>query len=162
MHNPSQSKTNKKDAVWPCKLCHHIHLLKVKHTIIIFVLCQGVENCPPCAGVVRQLTEQLKRWRLTWPGSWMGWHASPPPPPPPHSSHSSRTDPPSAHNQWGSLGMALGGTVSREKFIILKRQRSFIAILFWIFFWRAKVCWPLLCLCRSFYIFLRCLDLNLK
>ena len=36
------------------------------------------------AGVVRQVTEQLKSWRVTWPGSWAGWHAasSPPPPPP--------------------------------------------------------------------------------
>jgi hypothetical protein len=30
-----------------------------------FLQILGVENCPPCAGVVRQVTEQLKRWRLT-------------------------------------------------------------------------------------------------
>jgi hypothetical protein len=27
-------------------------------------------------------------------------------------------------------------------------------------FWRARVCWPLLCLCRPFCIFERCLDSN--
>ncbi len=32
--------------------------------------------------------------------------------------------------------------------------------LFCISFWRAGVCWPLLCLCRPFYIFERCLDSN--
>jgi hypothetical protein len=30
----------------------------------------------------------------------------------------------------------------------------------WYIFWRAKVCWPLLCLCRPFCIFERCLDSN--
>jgi hypothetical protein len=30
----------------------------------------------------------------------------------------------------------------------------------WKFFWRATVCWPLLCLCRPFCIFERCLDSN--
>ncbi len=32
--------------------------------------------------------------------------------------------------------------------------------LFCIFFWRARVCWPLLCLCRPFWIFERCPDSN--
>ncbi len=31
---------------------------------------------------------------------------------------------------------------------------------FCIFFWRTKVCWPLLCLCRPFCSFERCLDSN--
>ena len=29
---------------------------------------------------------------------------------------------------------------------------------FFVFFWRARGCWPLLCLCRLFCIFERCLD----
>jgi hypothetical protein len=29
-----------------------------------------------------------------------------------------------------------------------------------VFFWQARVCWPLLCLCRPFCIFERCLDSN--
>ncbi len=33
---------------------------------------------------------------------------------------------------------------------------------FCIFFWRARVCWPLHCLCRPFCIFERCLDTNLE
>jgi hypothetical protein len=32
--------------------------------------------------------------------------------------------------------------------------------IFCIFLWWATVCWPLLCLCRPFCIFERCLDLN--
>jgi len=32
--------------------------------------------------------------------------------------------------------------------------------IFYIFFWRARVCWPFLCLCRLFCNFGRCLDLN--
>ncbi len=31
---------------------------------------------------------------------------------------------------------------------------------FCIFFWRARVCWPLLCLCRPFIIFEVCLNSN--
>jgi len=31
---------------------------------------------------------------------------------------------------------------------------------FILFFWRLRVCWPLLCLCRPFCIFERCLDSN--
>ncbi len=31
---------------------------------------------------------------------------------------------------------------------------------FCVFFWQARVCWTLLCLCRPFCIFGRCLDSN--
>ncbi len=33
-------------------------------------------------------------------------------------------------------------------------------IFFWLFLWRARVCRPLLCLCRQFMIFEGCLDSN--
>jgi hypothetical protein len=33
-----------------------------------------------------------------------------------------------------------------------------IYLFFLYIFWRARVCWPLLCLCRPFYIFEKCLD----
>ncbi len=33
---------------------------------------------------------------------------------------------------------------------------------FYIFFWRARVCWPLLCLCRPFIIFEGYLNSNLE
>ncbi len=37
-------------------------------------------------------------------------------------------------------------------------SRMFRFILFLYIFWQASVCWPLLCLCRQFCIFERCLD----
>jgi hypothetical protein len=48
-------------------------------------------------------------------------------------------------------------TYSTGKFIN-KMVRS--SLLFLYIFWRARVCWPLLCLCGQFCIFKRCLDFN--
>ncbi len=36
----------------------------------------------------------------------------------------------------------------------------YIIFIFFSYFWRARVCWPLLCLCCPFCIFERCLDSN--
>ncbi len=45
-------------------------------------------------------------------------------------------------------------------FCSLPRLLKKFFTLFCIFFWRARVCWPLLCLCRPFCIFERCLYSN--
>jgi hypothetical protein len=39
-------------------------------------------------------------------------------------------------------------------------QSHWFNTFFYIFFWRARVCWPCHCLCRTFCIFERCLDSN--
>jgi hypothetical protein len=41
-----------------------------------------------------------------------------------------------------------------------KYRSTNILIFFFIFFWRARVCRPLLCLCRPFMIFEGCPDSN--
>ncbi len=40
----------------------------------------------------------------------------------------------------------------------LNMHCQFVVRFFVEFFWRTRVCWPLLCLCRPFCIFKRCLD----
>ncbi len=42
-------------------------------------------------------------------------------------------------------------------FLISSLFKESLRSFFWIFFWRARVCWPLLCVCRPFCIFERCL-----
>ncbi len=44
----------------------------------------------------------------------------------------------------------------------IKQTRNTSRNFFCIFFWRTRVRWPLLCLCRPFCIYEKCLDSNLK
>jgi hypothetical protein len=52
-------------------------------------------------------------------------------------------------------------TICGKFWMLCLRQMSLE--IFWLYiFWLAKVCWLLLCLCRPFCIFERCLDSNLE
>jgi hypothetical protein len=56
---------------------------------------------------------------------------------------------------------SLGDNHHLKIFTYIKRDLLFIGLIhFSYFFWRARVCWPLRCLCRPFCIFERCLDSN--
>ncbi len=62
-------------------------------------------------------------------------------------------------NVWG------GGRLNRKNMNLVKVRNFgedvlFEGRFFCIFFWQARMCWPLLCLCRPFCILERCLDSN--
>ncbi len=59
------------------------------------------------------------------------------------------------------VGLQLHFLILTRSEVISSKQECFISntskyCIF--FFWRARVCWPLFCLCRRFCIFERCLD----
>ncbi len=61
--------------------------------------------------------------------------------------------------KFGELNSREGSFVEQNQTQKIK-QSSYQVSIFCIYFWRARICWPLLCLCRPFCVFERCLDSN--